>query len=208
MGIIDRIIYYMGINKIKINDKIYLKLKYKHLMKKQLNLKNPKTYNEKLQWLKLYDRNQLYTKLVDKYEVRDYIEKKFGSEYLIPLLGVYDKFDDINFSKLPKQFVIKCTHDSGGLIVVKDKTKLDVSEARTIINKALKRNYYYSGREWPYKNVKPRIIIEKYMIDAQYNDLLDYKIENIKLNLDTKEEQIDKENSRFKNVDNFILKRF
>lgn len=158
-----------------IPDKTYLKLKYKHKMGKKLDLENPQTFNEKMQWLKLYDRNPLYTKLVDKYEVREYIKEKIGEEYLIPLLGVYDNFDDIDFAKLPNQFVIKCTHDSGGLVVCRDKQKLDLKKAKVKINKCLKNNFYYYNREWPYKNVKPRIIIEKYMEDTNSKELVDYK---------------------------------
>ena len=158
-----------------IPDKLYLKFIYKIKIGKSLNLKNPKTFNEKLQWLKLYDRNPLYTKLVDKYEVKDYVANIIGKEHVIPTIGVYDSFDDINFEKLPKQFVIKCTHDSGGLVIVKDKNKLDIEKAKKKINKSLKKNYYYCGREWPYKNVKPRIIIEKYMEDNKTKELRDYK---------------------------------
>ena len=157
-------------------DKTYLKIYFKCKMGYKLNLKNPQTFNEKLQWLKLYDRNPEYTKMVDKYEVREYIKEKIGEEYLIPLIGVYDKFDDIDFDELPNQFVIKCNHDSGGLVICKDKGKLNIEETRKRINKSLKRNYYYSGREWPYKNVKPRIIIEKYMEDSNKSDLIDYKL--------------------------------
>lgn len=157
-------------------DKTYLKIYFKCKMGYKLNLKNPQTFNEKLQWLKLYDRNPEYTKMVDKYEVREYIKEKIGEEYLIPLIGVYDKFDDIDFDELPNQFVIKCNHDSGGLVICKDKDKLNIEETRKKINKSLKRNYYYSGREWPYKNVKPRIIIEKYMEDSNKSDLIDYKL--------------------------------
>lgn len=157
-------------------DKTYLKIYFKCKMGYKLNLKNPQTFNEKLQWLKLYDRNPEYTKMVDKYEVREYIKEKIGEEYLIPLIGVYDKFDDIDFDELPNQFVIKCNHDSGGLVICKDKGKLNIEETRKKINKSLKRNYYYSGREWPYKNVKPRIIIEKYMEDSNKSDLIDYKL--------------------------------
>lgn len=158
-----------------IPDKLYLKFIYKIKIGKSLNLKNPKTFNEKLQWLKLYDRNPLYTKLVDKYEVKDYVANIIGKEHVIPTIGVYDGFDDINFEKLPKQFVIKCTHDSGGLVIVKDKNKLDIEKAKKKINKSLKKNYYYCGREWPYKNVNPRIIIEKYMEDNKTKELRDYK---------------------------------
>ncbi|MBR5227165.1 MAG: glycosyl transferase [Clostridia bacterium] len=167
----------MGLkNKIKniIPDKIYLKLVYKKRLGKKLNLKDPKTFNEKLQWLKLYDRNPKYTALVDKYEVKKYIEKQIGKQYVIPTLGVYDKFDEIDFDKLPNQFVIKCTHDSGGLVICKDKSKLNIEESRDKIENCLNTNYYYQGREWPYKNVKPRIIIEKYMEDNK-GCLFDYK---------------------------------
>lgn len=158
-----------------IDDKAYLKLMYYLIFDKKLNLNNSKTFNEKLQWLKLYDRNPLYTKLVDKYEVRKYIAQTIGEEYLIPLIGVWDKFDDIDFSTLPNQFVLKCTHDSGGLVICKNKSKLDIEVARKKINKCLRRNYYYSGREWPYKDVKPRIVCEKYMVDESGVELKDYK---------------------------------
>ena len=113
-----------------------------------------------------------------KYLVRDWVKEKIGEEYLIPLLGVYDSFDEIDFDKLPAQFVIKCTHDSGGLVICKDKSKLDINKARKKINNCLKRNYFYSGREWPYKFVKPRIIIEKYMDSRKKQDLEDYKVRN------------------------------
>ena len=113
-----------------IPDKLYLKIKFRKRMGMKLNLKNPKTFNEKLQWLKLYDRKPIYTKMVDKYEVREYIKEKIGEEYLIPLIGVYNKFEDIDFEKLPNQFVIKCTHDSGGLVVCRDKEKLNIQKGK------------------------------------------------------------------------------
>lgn len=159
-------------------DYIFLKTKYRYKFNKKLDLNNPQTFNEKLQWLKLYDRNPEYTKMVDKYEAKKYVANIIGEEYIIPTLGVYDKFEDINFATLPNQFVIKCTHDSGGLIICKDKTKLNIKEARKKINKSLKRNYFYTGREWPYKNVKPRIIAEQYMVDESGTELKDYKIFN------------------------------
>lgn len=158
-----------------IPDNTYLKMMYKLNTGKNLNLDNPKTFNEKLQWLKLYDRKIEYTKMVDKYAVRDYIKSTIGEEYLIPLLGVYDTFDEINFEKLPNQFVIKTTHDCGGVVICKDKNKFDKNEARRKINKHINRNYYYAWREWPYKNVKPRIICEKYIYDKSKNGLNDYK---------------------------------
>lgn len=156
-------------------DNIFLQIKYRYKFNKKLDLKKPQTFNEKLQWLKLYDRNPEYTKMVDKYEAKKYVANIIGEEYIIPTLGVYDKFEDINFATLPNQFVIKCTHDSGGLIICKDKTKLNIKEARKKINKSLKRNYFYTGREWPYKNVKPRIIAEQYMVDESGTELKDYK---------------------------------
>lgn len=159
-----------------VPDKIYLKWKYRLIIGKKLDLKNPKLLSEKLQWLKLYDRNPIYTKMVDKYEAREYIKDKAGEKYLIPLIGIYDKFDEIDFDKLPNQFVMKCTHDSGGLVICKDKKQLDLKKARKKINKYLKRKYFYVHREWPYKNVKPRIIIEKYMEDSNKSDLIDYKL--------------------------------
>lgn len=154
---------------------LFMKIKYRFKLGKKLNLNQPKSFNEKLQWLKIYDKNPIYTKLVDKYEVREYISEIIGDEYLIPLLGVWNTFDKIDFSKLPNQFVLKCTHDSGGIIICKDKNKLDIEKAREKINKSLKRNYYYSSKEWPYKNVKPRIICEKYMLDESGVELKDYK---------------------------------
>ncbi len=159
-----------------LQDKLYLKWKYKLLIGKKLDLKNPKLLSEKLQWLKLYNRNPEYTEMVDKYEVRNYIENKIGKQYLIPLVGVYDKFDDIDVDKLPNKFVIKCTHDSGGLVICKDKSTLNMKAAKRKINKFMKRNYYKVHREWPYKNVKPRIVIEKYIENKDKSDLLEYNI--------------------------------
>ena len=159
-----------------LTDDKYLQIKFKLNTGRKLDLINPKTFNEKLQWLKLNDRNPQYTILVDKYEVRKYIEKILGKSYLIPLIGVWNKFEDIDFSKLPDQFVLKCTHNSGGNIICKDKSKFDIKKARKKINKNLNRNYYYRAREWPYKNVKPKIVCEKYIVDESGDELKDYKI--------------------------------
>lgn len=158
-----------------LSDDKLLKIQYKDKMGEELNIENPQTFNEKIQWLKLYDRNSLYTNLVDKYEVRKYISRKIGNEYLIPLLGVWDKFEEIDFDKLPNQFVLKCTHDSGGIVICTDKNTLDFKTARRKINRSLNRNYYYYGKEWAYKNIKPRIIAEKYIEDSSSGDLKDYK---------------------------------
>lgn len=157
-------------------DEKYLKILFKYLMGKECNFDNPQTYSEKLQWLKIYDRNPLYTQLVDKYEVRKFIEERIGSEHLIPCLGVWNHFDEIDFNKLPNQFVLKCTHDSGGLIICKDKSTLDLKQARKKIEHCLKRNYFLNHREWPYKDVKPRIIAEEYTVDESGYELKDYKI--------------------------------
>lgn len=161
---------------LKLSDINYLKLRYYLSFNKKLNLSNPQTFNEKLQWLKLNDRKDIYSTMVDKYEVKKYVSDIIGEEYVIPTLGVYNNFDEIDFDKLPNQFVIKCNHDSGGLVIVKDKSKLDLKAAKKKINKSLKTNYYYIGREWPYKNVKPRIIVEDYMEDKKVGELRDYKI--------------------------------
>ncbi|SHL56418.1 TupA-like ATPgrasp [Fibrobacter sp. UWT2] len=151
-------------------DKWYLSLMFRSKMGYWMNWANPQTFNEKLQWLKIYDRNPLYTKLVDKYEARKYIAETIGEDYLIPLLGVWDKVDDIDLEKLPQQFVLKCTHDSGSVIICKDKTTFDFTSAKKKLYKHLSINYYYPSREWPYKNVKPRIIAEKYLESTNLND--------------------------------------
>ena len=130
-------------------------------MGKKLTLTAPQTFNEKLQWLKLYDRKPIYTTMVDKYEAKKYVADIIGEEYIIPTLGVWDRFDDINFDELPDKFVLKCTHDSGGLVICKDKNTFDIAAAKAKIEKSLKTNYFYSGREWPYKNVERKIIAEK-----------------------------------------------
>ena len=160
----------------RMSDEDFLKKVFLLKMGKELDLENPKTFNEKLNWLKLYDRKPLYTNMVDKYEAKKYVADVIGEEYTIPTLGVWDKFEDIDFDSLPEQFVLKCTHDSGGLVICKDKTKLDVSKARKKIKRSLNTNFYYRFREWTYKDVKPRIIAEQYMEDQnEAEGLTDYK---------------------------------
>ena len=160
----------------KMPDEQYLKRKFKAAMGKELNLENPKTFNEKLQWLKLYDRKPEYTMMADKYEVRKYIADKLGEEYLIPLLGVWDNPDDIDFDKLPDKFVLKCNHNSGlGMCICKDKSKLNIKKVKRNLKKGLKQNYYLTGREWPYKDIPKKIIAEKYMEDKETGELRDYK---------------------------------
>lgn len=167
------IIKLLTLNIINIPDEKYLKMIFKLTFGRKLDLNNPTSLNEKMQWIKLYDRNPIYTKMVDKYEVKNCLKEIIGEEYIIPTIGIYENFNDIDFSQLPNSFVIKCTHDSGGLVICDDKSKLEIKKIKKIINKSLKRNYYYQWREWPYKDVKPRIIIEKFM----GNNLLDYKIQ-------------------------------
>lgn len=159
-----------------LDDKKYLKIKYFIKLRERLNLKNPQTFNEKLQWLKINDRKDIYTTMVDKYMVKEYVANIIGEQYIIPTLGIYNTFDEIDFEKLPEKFVIKCTHDSGSTIVCQDKKIFNIKEAKKEINKSLKYNYYYSGREWPYKNVKPKILVEQYILDNELKELRDYKI--------------------------------
>lgn len=156
-------------------DRAYIQLYYFAQFKKFCNLRNPKTYNEKLNWLKLHDHNSAYPSLVDKYEAKAQVAKIIGEEYIIPTLGVWDSFDEIDFDALPDQFVLKCTHDSEGVVVVRDKNKLDFPAAREKLTHALSQNFYYMGREWPYRHLRPRIIAEKYMEDHVDGELRDYK---------------------------------
>ena len=159
-------------------DKTYLKVFYRLKFDKKLDLKNPKTFNEKLQWLKLNDRNNDYTNMVDKYSVKEYVANLIGGEYIVPTLGVWNNFDEIDFDLLPEQFVLKCTHDSGGLVICRDKSQFDKQLAKIKIEKSLKVNYYWQSREWPYKYVKPQIIAEQYIQDSADNSeegLTDYK---------------------------------
>lgn len=159
-----------------IPDSIYLRWQYKKVTGKKLNLKNPQTFNEKLQWLKLHDRKTEYTMMVDKFAVKEYVANKIGAEYVIPTLGVWNHFDEIDFDALPNQFVLKCTHDSGSVVICRDKAAFNIAEAREKIENGLKHNFYWQFREWPYKNVKPRIIAEKYLSEVDSSDTDDYKV--------------------------------
>lgn len=157
-------------------DKLYLKLLFPLRTGYKLNLKNPQTYNEKLQWMKLNYRNDLYPKLVDKYEFKEYARKIVGNKYIIKTYGVWNSFDEIGFDALPEQFVLKTTHDQGGVVVCKNKSEFDIEKAKQKLNKHLKRrNLYYLMREWPYKYVKPRILAEELLIENDDIGLKDYK---------------------------------
>ena len=158
-----------------LSDRAYIKMRYRAVFGKKLNLKDPKTYNEKLNWLKLNDHNPEYCKLVDKYTVREHIKNTIGEEYLIPTFGIWDRFEDIDFNKLPDKFVLKCTHDSGSVVLCRDKKQFDVNAARKKLTKKLKSGLYWYSREWPYKSLKPRIIAEQYMEDEKTSELRDYK---------------------------------
>lgn len=153
-----------------MSDERYLSNLYRAQLGEKLNLDNPIGFNEKTQWLKLHDRKTIYTTMVDKYEVKKYIANLIGEEFVIPTYGVWDSFDEIDFDKLPNQFVLKTTHDSGGMVICRDKKTFNFNKARKKLTKSLKRKYFYAFREWPYKDVKPRILAEKYMTDEKYND--------------------------------------
>lgn len=158
-----------------IPDKYFIQLKFRRLMGYWPNLKNPTTFNEKLQWLKLNDRKPEYTMMVDKLAVREYIKDKIGEQYLIPQLGSWERAEDINFDLLPEQFVLKCNHDSGSVIICRNKKDFDKERACKKLNQRLKESGYDYGREWPCKNVKPCIIAERYMVDESNTGLTDYK---------------------------------
>lgn len=157
-----------------MSDEAFIKKQYKNVFGRELDLINPLTYNEKLQWLKLKNRKPEYTKLVDKYEVKKYVADLIGEQYVIPTLGVWDKIEDIEFDKLPNRFVLKCTHDSGGVVICDDKTKFNKKTAIKKLKKRFKHNYYAENREWIYKDVKRRIIAERFL-DSPTGDLVDYK---------------------------------
>lgn len=160
-----------------LSDEEFLKRRFKAQFGRELNLNNPETFNEKLQWLKLYDRKPEYVAMVDKYAVRDIIAKAVGPECVVPLVGgPWDSADEINFDTLPDQFVLKCTHDSGGVVICRDKANFDRDKARKKLARSLKRDFYLGGREWPYKDVPRKIIAEAYLVDESGVELKDYKI--------------------------------
>lgn len=156
-------------------DRIAVSIKYRNHFLKKLDLNNPVTFNEKLQWLKLYDRRPEYTLMVDKYRAKEYVASIIGEKYIIPTLGVWKSFDEIDFASLPDQFVLKCNHGSGDVVICKDKKALDIDAARKKLTAALKQDYYLVSREWPYKNVERLILAEQYLEDAQTHDARDYK---------------------------------
>ena len=148
-----------------VSDEAYIKLQFKEMFSYPLDLTHPRTLNEKLQWLKLHDRKPEYTTMVDKYAAKQWVADRIGEQYIVPTLGVWDHFDDIDFDALPDQFVLKCTHDSGSVVIVRDKAQMDKAVAREKLESGLAKNWFYAAREWAYKDVPPRIIIEKYLVD-------------------------------------------
>lgn len=158
------------------SDRLFIKIKYYIRFNKIPNLDKPKTFNEKMQWLKLNNRKPEYTNMVDKYKARDYVADKIGEQYLIPLVGVWELPDDIDFKSLPNQYVIKCNHNSGtGMYICKDNFKTDEEKIKSGLRQGLKEDYFIYSREWPYKNVKKRIMCEEYISDDNNEFLTDYK---------------------------------
>ena len=160
----------------KLSSETYLKMLFLMRTGKHLNLNAPQTFNEKLQWLKLYYHKPVFSCMVDKYGAKQFVAERIGEDRVIPTLGVYKSFEEIDFDALPNQFVLKCTHDSGGLVICRDKASLDKEAAKRKIEKSLKVNYFWHSREWPYKNVSPQIIAEAYMEDIGNSTLPVYKI--------------------------------
>jgi len=163
-----------GLSKI-IPDRAYLELQFWLFMDRRLDLNNPKSFNEKLQWLKLNNRRAEYHRMVDKYEVKNYVSTIIGEEYIIPTLGVFESFDKIDFTRLPDQFVLKCTHDSGSVVICRNKELFNIEEARKKLNAGLNNDMFWFGREWPYKRIKRKIIVEEYLEDSSTHELRDYK---------------------------------
>lgn len=174
-------IRFIALNKLgyyKNKDAKYLQDLYKLRIGKTLDLDNPKSFNEKIQWLKLYDKNPIYTELVDKYRVKEYVSSKIGAQYIIPTIGVWDSANEIDFQNLPEEFVLKCNHNSGGIYICKNKELLsdnEIEKIRLDMNRFLKQDYYINWREWPYKDVKRKIIAEPFMKDNDSDELIDYK---------------------------------
>ena len=157
-----------------IPDKIFLQLKYRYWMGHRLHLENPKTFAEKLQWMKIYDRNPIYVTMVDKYDAKEYVGNLIGEEYIVPTYGVWNSFKEIDFDSLPDSFALKCTHDSGGNVMVSNKKNMNIVDAKKKIERCLGYNYFYHNREWSYNNVKPRVLAEEFL-DNDGQEMVDYK---------------------------------
>lgn len=158
-----------------VPDEMYVRITFRGKLGYHLNLNNPKTFNEKLNWIKIFNRNPLYTTLADKYAVKEIVAERIGEQYVVKNYGCWSSFDDIDFSSLPSKFVLKCTHDSSGAIICRDKDYFDYYNARKRISHILKMNYFYACREWPYKDIPPRIIVDELLDDGSGRELNDYK---------------------------------
>lgn len=158
-----------------LSDELFLKIKFRIRTGKRLNIKRPTTFCEKLQWLKLHNQRPEYTEMVDKVAAKDYVKRKVGTKYIIPTLGVWNSIEEIEWENLPKQFVIKVSSDSGGVVICKDKDNLDIGDAIKKLGKGFGKNYYRKNKEYPYRNVKPRIIAEQLLDNGTDDDLPDYK---------------------------------
>lgn len=158
-----------------MSDKLYLSVLWKMKMGYKLDWKHPKKFNEKLQWLKLYDRKSIYTTMVDKYRVKQLVVNKIGEQYVNSTLAVYNAVDEINLDELPEQFVLKCNHDSGSVVICKDKASFDLETAKRKLDAAMNKNFYWEAREWPYKNVQHVILADRYLDDHLGDELRDYK---------------------------------
>lgn len=156
-------------------DRLYIRLKFKINTGYWPDLKNPKTFNEKLQWMKMHDRDPGFADMVDKHAVKQIVSERIGEEYVVPEYGVWNDYDEIDFDVLPNQFVLKTTHDCGGIVICKDKKTFDYAKAKAFLKKHQKQNYFYEGREWPYKNVQPRILAEAFIGELE-NCLVVYKV--------------------------------
>lgn len=156
-------------------DRAYIKLQYHHILGTWPDLKSPKTFNEKMQWLKLNAHKPEYTMMADKYLVKKYISEVLGGVFVIPTLGVWECVEQIEYEKLPNQFVLKCTHDSGSVVICRDKRNFDIDKANKKLAEAMRKNGFWYGREWPYKNITPRIIAEQYLEDSVSETIRDYK---------------------------------
>lgn len=155
--------------------KLFLEICYYGRTGEKLNLNHPVKFNDKLNWLKIHDKNPRYTLLADKYEVKKIVASIIGERYVVPCYGVWNSFDEIDFEKLPEKFVLKGTHDSSGATVCTGKSTFDFSKAKEKFDAIMKRNWYYEWREWPYKNIKPRIIADEFLDDGREGELQDYK---------------------------------
>lgn len=162
-----------------VPDEMHLKLMFRAHIGKKLDIVNPKTFNEKIQWLKLHDRNPEYITLVDKFEVKKWVTKKIGSDFVVPTYAYWNSIEDIDISVLPKQFVLKTNHDCGGVVICSDKDTFDESSAKTKLKRHLRTNYFWGGREWPYREVKPLVFAEQFLgsetSETKVSEFVDYK---------------------------------